>query len=168
MLSRSIIFFEIPIDFFLIIWYHNLRCLPVWWNWQTCWTQNPVLATGCGFDPRHRHHKKSHFCLPTKVTFLISGLYMLNLYNYSKNANLYKNNSKCRFSLGSLIFSCRDRRPRRSITIIALQKTKINPDRFLMVCRGIFISIVQSKSRFLWFLSLNIAFDIQNRRILYE
>ena len=43
-----------------------------------------------------------------------------------------------------------------------------NPDRLLKTCRGIFISIVQSKNRFLWFLSLNIAFDIQNRRILYE
>ena len=29
-----------------------------------------------------------------------------------------------------LVSLCRDRRPRRSITIIALQKTKINPDRF--------------------------------------
>ena len=28
---------------------------PVWWNWQTCWTQNPVVAIPCGFDPRHRH-----------------------------------------------------------------------------------------------------------------
>ena len=24
-------------------------------------TQNPVLATGCGFDPRHRHHPESLF-----------------------------------------------------------------------------------------------------------
>ena len=24
-------------------------------NWQTFWTQNPVLATGCGFDPRRLH-----------------------------------------------------------------------------------------------------------------
>ena len=30
--------------------------LPVWWNWQTPGTQNPVYASTCGFDPRHRHH----------------------------------------------------------------------------------------------------------------
>ena len=32
--------------------------LPVWWNWQTPWIQNPVSARTCGFDPRHRHHPK--------------------------------------------------------------------------------------------------------------
>ena len=30
--------------------------MPVWWNWQTPWIQNPVSARTCGFDPRHRHH----------------------------------------------------------------------------------------------------------------
>ncbi len=30
--------------------------MPVWWNWQTPGTQNPVSARTCGFDPRHRHH----------------------------------------------------------------------------------------------------------------
>ena len=30
--------------------------LPVWWNWQTRGTQNPVVAIPCGFDPHHRHH----------------------------------------------------------------------------------------------------------------
>ena len=30
-------------------------CVPVWWNWQTRGTQNPVMATSCGFDPHHRH-----------------------------------------------------------------------------------------------------------------
>ena len=29
---------------------------PVCWNWQTRRTQNPLMATSCGFDPRHRHH----------------------------------------------------------------------------------------------------------------
>ena len=32
--------------------------MPVWWNWQTPGTQNPVSARTCGFDPRHRHHLK--------------------------------------------------------------------------------------------------------------
>ena len=30
---------------------------PVWWNWQTRGTQNPVVAIPCGFDPHHRHQK---------------------------------------------------------------------------------------------------------------
>jgi hypothetical protein len=28
---------------------------PAWRNWQTRWTQNPVLATVCGFEPLRRH-----------------------------------------------------------------------------------------------------------------
>ncbi len=30
--------------------------MPKWWNWQTRWTQNPVVAIPCGFDSRLRHH----------------------------------------------------------------------------------------------------------------
>ena len=36
---------------------------PVWWNWQTRRTQNPVVAIPCGFDPRHRHQKSKSFDL---------------------------------------------------------------------------------------------------------
>jgi hypothetical protein len=32
--------------------------MPVWWNWQTRRTQNPVGATPCGFNSHHRHHTK--------------------------------------------------------------------------------------------------------------
>ena len=32
--------------------------LPVWWNWQTRRTQNPVVAIPCRFDPDYRHQKK--------------------------------------------------------------------------------------------------------------
>gem|GEM_PF-6847501 len=28
---------------------------PAWRNWQTRWTQNPVLARVCGFEPLRRH-----------------------------------------------------------------------------------------------------------------
>ena len=35
---------------------HLKTPMPVWWNWQTPWIQNPVSARTCGFDPRHRHH----------------------------------------------------------------------------------------------------------------
>ena len=34
-----------------ISWYE-----PVCWNWQTRRTQNPLLATACGFESHHRHH----------------------------------------------------------------------------------------------------------------
>ena len=32
--------------------------MPVWWNWQTRRTQNPVVAIPCGFDPHYRHQIK--------------------------------------------------------------------------------------------------------------
>ena len=34
-----------------------IRYQPVCWNWQTRRTQNPLVATPCGFDPHHRHHR---------------------------------------------------------------------------------------------------------------
>ena len=30
--------------------------LPAWRNWQTRWTQNPVIARSCGFEPLRRHN----------------------------------------------------------------------------------------------------------------
>ena len=48
--------------------------MPLWWNWQTRWTQNPVVAIPYRFDPDQRHQIKrgktfvlplfysSHFC----------------------------------------------------------------------------------------------------------
>ena len=29
---------------------------PAWRNWQTRWTQNPVIARSCGFEPLRRHN----------------------------------------------------------------------------------------------------------------
>ena len=34
----------------------QLKRMPLWWNWQTRGTQNPVLVTTCGFDSHQRHH----------------------------------------------------------------------------------------------------------------
>ena len=31
----------------------------MWWNWQTWRTQNPLMATSCGFESHHRHQKKA-------------------------------------------------------------------------------------------------------------
>ena len=39
--------------------------VPVWWNWQTRRTQNPVVAIPCGFDPHYRHHVRMD-CAPFK------------------------------------------------------------------------------------------------------
>jgi hypothetical protein len=38
---------------------------PAWRNWQTRWTQNPVIARSCGFEPLRRQnwpilHQKRH------------------------------------------------------------------------------------------------------------
>ena len=35
------------------------RSVPVCWNWQTRRTQNPLLATACGFESHHRHHRRT-------------------------------------------------------------------------------------------------------------
>ena len=35
---------------------------PKWWNWQTRRTQNPVMATSCGFKSRLRHQKPELTC----------------------------------------------------------------------------------------------------------
>ena len=43
---------------------------PEWWNWQTCGTQNPVVAIPCGFDPRFRHQKGTCFRAVLKWTAL--------------------------------------------------------------------------------------------------
>lgn len=56
-------------------------CVPVWWNWQTRGTQNPVMATSCGFDPHHRHQASSPdffqvpgcFIFVANHTFVFSG-----------------------------------------------------------------------------------------------
>ena len=43
--------------------------MPVWWNWQTRRTQNPVVAIPCGFDPHYRHQIKKR--TPTGVLFYL-------------------------------------------------------------------------------------------------
>lgn len=37
----------------------KISVTPVWWNWQTRWTQNPVVAIPYRFDPDHRHHDRA-------------------------------------------------------------------------------------------------------------
>ena len=55
------------IDYFCLLWYNNCVVIlteeitPMWWNWQTRGTQNPVVAIPCGFDPHHRHHVRASF-----------------------------------------------------------------------------------------------------------
>ena len=38
--------------------------MPLWWNWQTRGTQNPVVAIPCRFDPDQRHHNKKRQVSP--------------------------------------------------------------------------------------------------------
>lgn len=59
------------IDFFSHLCYNFIQVhLPVWWNWQTRGTQNPVLATECGFDPRHRHQLNRN-CIHVNTDFKV-------------------------------------------------------------------------------------------------
>src|SRR5437870_6952858 len=36
---------------------------PAWRNWQTRWTQNPVIARSCGFEPLRRQSFLEHCAL---------------------------------------------------------------------------------------------------------
>jgi anthranilate synthase component 1 len=38
--------------------------MPAWRNWQTRWTQNPVPARACRFDPGRRYHKRRQVSIP--------------------------------------------------------------------------------------------------------
>ena len=40
---------------------------PVWWNWQTWRTQNPLMATSCGFESHHRHQKSTVIMIPSRI-----------------------------------------------------------------------------------------------------
>ena len=46
--------------------------LPLWWNWQTRWTQNPVVVIPYRFDPDQRHQKKTWHSM-CQVFFCVSG-----------------------------------------------------------------------------------------------
>ena len=76
--------FKKRLDKLPIIWYYILvlqKFLPVWWNWQTRRTQNPVVAIPCRFDPDHRHQKK-----PVNLT--IDGFF--HFFFTSQNTQFYE------------------------------------------------------------------------------
>ena len=52
--------------------------MPLWWNWQTRGTQNPVVAIPCRFDPDQRHHNKKRqvFACLFLTSSLVSSLYL--------------------------------------------------------------------------------------------
>ena len=47
--------FYLGCDILKLVLKHNM---PVWWNWQTRWTQNPVVVIPYRFDPDHRHQRR--------------------------------------------------------------------------------------------------------------
>ena len=51
--------------------------MPLWWNWQTRWTQNPVVVIPYRFDPDQRHQK----CPKIKQFVLILGHF--NVFQFS-------------------------------------------------------------------------------------
>src|SRR5437773_2757623 len=36
---------------------------PAWRNWQTRWTQNPVIARSCGFEPLRRQSQLANIAI---------------------------------------------------------------------------------------------------------
>ena len=47
--------------------------MPLWWNWQTRGTQNPVVAIPCRFDPDQRHHIKRTGFIPVLCIYCCFG-----------------------------------------------------------------------------------------------
>ena len=44
--------------------------MPAWRNWQTRWTQNPVPARACRFDPGRRYTRNDKVYWPCLFLFL--------------------------------------------------------------------------------------------------
>ncbi len=65
--------------------------LPAWRNWQTRWTQNPVSARTCRFDPGRRYSIKDKVFGPCLFTFirLISNAELLKITNFITNHLIY-------------------------------------------------------------------------------
>ena len=57
--------------------------MPLWWNWQTRWTQNPVVAIPYRFDPGQRHQRCSH--LLHLFLFLRTSSIRIILYAYRQS-----------------------------------------------------------------------------------
>ena len=45
--------------------------MPLWWNWQTRGTQNPVVAIPYRFDPDQRHQRKDRDVFIYGLFFII-------------------------------------------------------------------------------------------------
>lgn len=59
--------------------------MPLWWNWQTRWTQNPVVVIPYRFDPDQRHH------VATRRIFQIRRLQPSYLIYFRKQSTNRKN-----------------------------------------------------------------------------
>ena len=51
LVSAQLIHWRLSFGFHFVASFYS----PAWRNWQTRWTQNPVIARSCGFDPLRRH-----------------------------------------------------------------------------------------------------------------
>ena len=48
-----------------------VKFMPAWRNWQTRWTQNPVSARTCRFDPGRRYSLKDKVFGPCLFSFIV-------------------------------------------------------------------------------------------------
>ena len=66
--------------------------MPLWWNWQTRGTQNPVVAIPCRFDPDQRHHNKKRqvftclFLLWYRLRGDVRGIHLTHCFYKTLNA----------------------------------------------------------------------------------
>ena len=66
-----------------------VKFMPAWRNWQTRWTQNPVSARTCRFDPGRRYSNNDKVCTPCFLFYLYKFRLFVN-YSGLESANILR------------------------------------------------------------------------------
>ena len=64
-----------------------VKFMPAWRNWQTRWTQNPVSARTCRFDPGRRYSNKDKVLGPCLFFFVVCRV--TNFFHFKINHQVY-------------------------------------------------------------------------------
>ena len=64
-----------------------VKFMPAWRNWQTRWTQNPVSARTCRFDPGRRYSLKDKVYGPCLFFFVVCRV--TNFFHFKINHQVY-------------------------------------------------------------------------------
>ena len=78
-----------------------VKFMPAWRNWQTRWTQNPVSARTCRFDPGRRYRLKDRifqsclFCFQITFYFIFNKCVLFGVfYRFEVTLSWYRSGEK--------------------------------------------------------------------------